>query len=314
MVVEQEINPPDGEDSYAYVMEEDHCLIAVFDGCGGIGSYKYSSADNHTGAYLSSRLAAQATLDWYDHVYNPALPHLAAAQLTEELSEVLCNTKTELATISSSVSISGSMVKTLPSTIALAVVDREDESSLRAQFIWAGDSRGFMLDAQGLHQCTNDHLMSKLDPMQNIEKDSALSNMIQADHHFFLEHTFVTVQQPCVFLVASDGAFSYFLSPMEFEFALLDSLQKSKTMNQWRQLLTDILAGIAGDDFSLVMALFGYTTFNDLKRALNKRHSMLLEQCIKPIDASSSSDMSLRFRLWEDYQHTYMYYQSGDRQ
>ena len=60
----------EGEDSYCCSYDEDAALIGVFDGCGGLGARQYDKYDNHTGAYMASRLVSGAVYDWFQSLEN----------------------------------------------------------------------------------------------------------------------------------------------------------------------------------------------------------------------------------------------------
>ena len=49
-----------GEDSWTYGFCEDSGVIAVFDGCGGSGARKHDDYNNHSEAFMASRLCAGA--------------------------------------------------------------------------------------------------------------------------------------------------------------------------------------------------------------------------------------------------------------
>ena len=56
-----------GEDAFAYSFEKDTVHTqAVFDGCGGSGSWQYAEFKNATGAFVSAQSMAKAYLDWFN--------------------------------------------------------------------------------------------------------------------------------------------------------------------------------------------------------------------------------------------------------
>ena len=55
-----------GEDSFFCAQSDDSAIVAVFDGCGGLGARKYEAFQGHTGAYMASRTVAGAICDWYN--------------------------------------------------------------------------------------------------------------------------------------------------------------------------------------------------------------------------------------------------------
>ena len=56
-----------------------------------------------------------------------------------------------------------------------------DERSRACSFIWAGDSRGYTLDAEGLHQYTRDDARGNPDAYEGLLLDRPLTNFVSAD-------------------------------------------------------------------------------------------------------------------------------------
>lgn len=238
---------PTKEDAYAYNLTDANMgYISVFDGCGGLGSRKYASAKNHTGAYLAARAACTAVDAWYEGAKAPANAAGIRKTLTaklESLREKTSDGRRELV---------GSMVKTFPTTMAMASVWKS-EAGISGKFLWAGDSRGFILDANGLKQYTTDDLEDDADAFSNIESDAPLSNVIHAGGDFRINEKAFSVKAPSVILVASDGVFNYLPSPMHFEQLLLDTMLASDSVSAWEKAMEAKFNEISGDDATLVM-------------------------------------------------------------
>ena len=64
--VSGEMIKDNGEDSYAFFVNDKYGMIAVFDGCGGIGSRRYALYDDKTGAYIASHTVAQVAKKWFE--------------------------------------------------------------------------------------------------------------------------------------------------------------------------------------------------------------------------------------------------------
>ena len=82
-----------GEDSYLYRIEPEAVIAGVFDGCGGSGAQTYDEIGGKTGAYISSRSAANATADWFDFSVHENNGRFAVDRLRKRIDEGLsiCN-------------------------------------------------------------------------------------------------------------------------------------------------------------------------------------------------------------------------------
>ncbi|MBK7637414.1 MAG: hypothetical protein IPJ13_26350 [Saprospiraceae bacterium] len=108
-----------------------------------------------------------------------------------------------------------------------------------------------MSPEKGLIQISKDDLKLDNDPYENIENDSPLSNMINLEEDFKLNHKACTFELPIIAIVATDGCFGYYSTPMHFEFHLLNSLMQSNVEEEFKNKLIDELGRVSGDDFSL---------------------------------------------------------------
>ena len=278
-------------------------MIAAFDGCGGLGAKKYSICRQHTAAYLAARLVANATLSWFDKSMNCTENGLFAAtnrgilELKEQLMSVISNAKTLLD--GDGAQLIGTMVKSFPTTMSMILVEQRADMQLECSFIWAGDSRGYILQADGLRQCTWDDLRSGDDPFDNLYEDSPLSNMIHGDGAFSLNVRRVVVGNPAIVFTATDGAFGYLQSPMHFEWLLLKTLCSSDSLAEWEHRLSSAIAEIAGDDYTIVMAIYGWRSFQEIKESFQSREKYLSELLPDSVDVDA-----LR-RIWTAYKTSY---------
>ena len=131
-----------GEDAWVYDVGEDRVMVGAFDGLGGSGAKRYEAYDGRTGAYIASRAAADAADAW-----------LRGGELSEEslhrsICEELRAYKAGAGTPGGAV-IKGSMTREFPTTVSVAVC-RPAADGVTADFYWAGDSRGYILDENGL--------------------------------------------------------------------------------------------------------------------------------------------------------------------
>ena len=111
------------------------------------------------------------------------------------------------------------LVDVLPTTIS-GITITNDEDCLSATYIWGGDSRGYIIDANGISQVTEDDVNSE-DAFTNITDNSIMNNRIHGAARkelFTLHSTTINMKEKCILLCATDGCYDYFNSPMVFEY------------------------------------------------------------------------------------------------
>ena len=215
-------------------------LLGVFDGMGGAGGRVYDTPDGrHTGAWIASRFARNVVerlmLELIKPEWNLDGP-ATAAELHRLLASSLAARLAELK--APETSLRSKLVKALPTTMTLAVLQRTDPAAgmYACHLFQAGDSRAYVAEPDGgLRQLTTDHLRSGGDAMRNLTDDSVMSNCISADTEFHVNHRQVELQAPFLLLCATDGCFAYVRSPMHFEHLLLSTLQDARDIPAWQQ-------------------------------------------------------------------------------
>ncbi len=179
-----------------------------------------------------------------------------AALLLKKLEKIADNVGFEIET-----KISGAYL--LPSTLVMALTD-EHEDSVDVLYIWAGDSRGYLWDKNGLGQITEDH-----------ERDETMTNLITLTTPFRLEGRFVTVPKPCILFNATDGCYKcpIFASPFDLEYIFLQSIDASDSFAASSKILEKQFSMIGRHDDSNTMALvtFGYEDYEAVKSAVKER-------------------------------------------
>lgn len=294
--------PGEGEDSFAVCSHEHGTLLCVTDGCGGLGSRRYAALDNKTGAYIASRLAAHAFARWVEErlLNLPAQDQLqplcreAERALFEHLkgfAEVHCS--------ESGSRITGSMQRRLPTTLCALTAQGNDLC-----FWWAGDSRGYVLDDDGLHQCTRDHLRGETDAFESLYQDRPLANLLSADLVGRLQGKRLHLSKPGVSLVATDGVYSCLTTPMEMEMLLLDTLRPARSMADWERRLCSRVAAQAQDDATLLLLPHGFMDFDQMKASLLPRREGLQKRLITPI-RRRRGDMAFAREKWAQYRPEY---------
>lgn len=285
-----------GEDCGIEIYNESAGLIGAFDGCGGIGSKRCPVAGNKTEAYLASRTVGNAVKLWFDHCCCDQNYDL------DMLGRVIsiCLDQCKKYSSDSSAALTGSLVKSYPSTLAV-VVTYAVQGRLLTKHIWAGDSRTYFLDINGIAQVTEDDIYNT-DALANLTGDGSLTNVISLGGEFALKSKTIEINTPIILLSASDGSFGYVSSPMEFEYMLLSTLYQSANVVQWEQNLNEEISSRSGDDQTLVLEALGFKSFNDMKNYFAGRFRYISE--IYDV-IENSVDQSVLYSIWDDYKINY---------
>ena len=299
-----------GEDHYAAETDSLGGLLCVADGCGGIGSRRYAKLSQRTEAYMAARLAVECAQTWARGLDGRSLPQtaadaaLCARQLMQSLTRRFAEFQAENANDTPSRVIMRGLQRTLPTTLCAALIDARAKERLSCVFFWAGDSRGYVLTEDGLKQCTADHLAAQTDALENLYRDSRLSNMVNADAPFRIDAYGLTTRKPCVVLTATDGAFGYLPTPMEFELLLLRTLMGASTLQGWKNRLQRALRSLASDDSTLVMACYGFSRFEEVKAYFAPRRALLQQRYVTPVRRRRQS-IDFARGLWAEYRVGY---------
>lgn len=291
--------PDNGEDSYLYMFNPNSCVVGVFDGCGGSGAKKYEKYRGKTGAYMASRVVSAATRDWFIELKN-GNPANSQSALKERIKEYLSLCR-EIG--GGTTTFKGSMSKDFPTTAAVLVMF-VDGHKIHVTCLWAGDSRCYLLDSEGLKQLTEDDL-GGLDAMENLTADGVLTNVISSSKDFTLHQKTFTIAKPTILFSATDGCFGYFSTPMEFENLLLSTLRSSNNVEEWEKKIADVLQEVAGDDYSLSGFALGYASFSNLKEAFRNRYSELFNKYINGLNEKTQEEKMI---LWSAYKPSYTLY------
>lgn len=289
-----------GEDNFFCDASRNSALVSVFDGCGGLGARKYDSFMGHTGAYIASRAASGAVRDWYqkhadEQIQNGKMLVNAMYEYINEAFSV-CGTYAV-----DRLKISGSMVRKFPTTMAMAYAV-QSQGGIKLHVLWAGDSRVYLLDEDGLAQLTLDDTDER-DAFVNLTSDSPMTNVLSGDGNYRINYKTVFLNKPALVFAATDGCFGYIPSPMEFEYEILSCLMEEKTPRGFWNSLEKTLAEYAGDDLALGYMSFGFGDFKNMKRLLGARLRDLTDLYISEIQEANSD--SCREALWGKYRPGY---------
>ncbi len=286
--VAEEMVADNGEDCFYYDVKEGSFIIASFDGCGGSGSKKYENYSGKTGAYIASRAVCGGVRAWFNDSRDR---HTIKTYIENSLS--VCTKYADKAG-----RIMGSLGKSFPTTASIITADL-NKDKVETVSIWAGDSRCYVLDFEGLHQITADDLDSQ-DAMTNLTNDAVMTNVINASMPFEIHTKKWVFNSPCILITATDGCFGYLNSPMEFEFLITDSLTNSQNVVEWKKILNERIKKVTGDDYTLCVAVCGFKDFDDIKQSFRKRNSFVEKTYI-----NSQNEVAT---MWDIYKNGYSMY------
>ncbi len=302
-VLAEEMIDGRGEDSFLGRIRQDSALVGVFDGAGGLGSRTYEQFREHTGAYMASRMVCGAVRSWYRDAYDTV--RSSADELTASLNRYITDAYAAGSSYGqSNLKIRGSMVRDFPTTAAIALAQQVQEG-IRLHIWWAGDSRVYLMDAEGLAQLTQDDVDIE-DALSNLYEDGVMTNLLSSDGRYTLHYRCLTINRPTIVFAATDGCFGYIPSPMEFEYTVLNALTESRSPEEFEQRLKKSFHDATGDDFSFGMLSFFHETYEGLRNACTDRMLRLEQQYILPLQRDHSKE-AIR-RLWNTYRKGYERY------
>lgn len=293
--VYQEKIKDQGEDAFVRSLNSRALLVGVFDGCGGAGAKRYPKLQDKTGAYVASRMISGTVRDWFQ-----AACFRGDDFSAQELKDLMRENLTMCYQVGGEASrFVSSMVKSFPTTAAFAVCSLR-EGKIQVDCFWAGDSRVYLLNADGLTQLSRDDLTVP-DAMDNLYEDGVMTNMISQSRDFTLHHGYTVIDQPGIVFAATDGCFGYLPTPMDFEYMLVSLLAGSESMDQWEKLLHSAIGTVAGDDYSLSAVVLGYGSFRALQEFASGRAKFLRENYTD----SSQRERQEKYDLWSTYKPGY---------
>lgn len=311
-----------GEDFYLVQKDSSQLLMGVFDGCGGSGAKVYPQFASQTGARVASRTLAEAVKEWFSVIQvrkNPneaaeeteVKPERTAEETTATMQEMEETPEQKLQksmeqklkecreAVQAGQLLLGSLKKEFPSTMVLFTVETEEQTT-QADFFWCGDSRGYVLDMAGLHQVTKDDV-AITDAMENLREDAPMTNVANASVPFVVHRKSIELKKPSLLIAATDGCFGYLPSPMEFEKLLLQTMNVSENMEQWKSELEKEIEKVAGDDFTLAIWNGMFGSFQEMKDSFRQRQQYMEEKY--PLEEKTTEEMlSIQ---WREYKTSY---------
>ena len=302
---------------------QDKFLLAVYDGMGS-ASIEYEYEDEKRAlAYWASLFTKQVTeLIFSENTNSIDFVTRLEEHLKLELKEKIKKLeKTPL-------KFKGNLAnRRLPTTIAGILCDLQQNKLVT---FWAGDSRCFLLNSNGLVQLSKDDVVTNSDALENLINDAPLSNFINADIDFTIHQDVREIEKPCLLITSTDGSFGYLESPAHFEYQILKNLVHAFNIDEWKANLSEELRKVAADDISLSLLSIGYdeNNFDKLKSDLQNRFQELESIFIIPLEKFNKQITEndqllnltknklnqlkeekniLRKSLWEKYKQNYEY-------
>lgn len=163
----------------------------------------------------------------------------------------------------------------LPTTLTVALVN-ETAEGVDVLYIWAGDSRGYIWNSDGLAQVTDDH-----------ERDETMTNLITLTKPFKLEARLIKLSKPVILFNATDGCYKCpcFASAFDLEYIFLKAIECSQDWNNVSKNLDEQFGVIGTHDDSNTMALYayGYESFESIKKAAEQRIGYLNEHIVNEL-------------------------------
>ncbi len=230
-------------------------LIAVFDGLGGAGARLVNGEHGRrSSAYYAARLAHDVAVKRFatDGLRMADAPDVLTGAIGDALALRHAATPPAAGTVRSR------LLRSYPTTAALMSVE-PGWGYVQTRAMWAGDSRCYALTPEaGLQQLSRDDSAGSTHPMQAMREDDRMTNVLCADGSGRLRVTTLRINGPALLIVATDGGYGCFPSPMHFELVLLDALAGSGTCENWSTALAARLSPLADDDVSLAATFTGW--------------------------------------------------------
>ena len=162
--------------------------------------------------------------------------------------------------------VSNPDMSVLPTTFVAAHYDDLNEEECVVHAVWAGDSRCYVLNADGLQKLTlDDENESKL-----------LTNHFSADMAAELHYRVYRLRKPFILIGASDGFFdAYDKSNLTVEARLLEDIFNSSSVEELYNALVERYDKNLSDDTSVAFVPVGFSGYEHIKYVLTDRFNKI---------------------------------------
>lgn len=156
----------------------------------------------------------------------------------------------------------------LPTTFAALRYLPVSEEDCAVHALWAGDSRCYVLDAQGLRKLSAD----------DEDESKLLTNSFNAEGHARLNCRAYRLKMPFVLLCASDGFFdAYDKTGLPVEAKLLGDILGATSAEQLKEALVARYNNNLSDDTSVAFVPVGFDSYEEIRSLLSARRKQMDE-------------------------------------
>ncbi len=204
----------------------------VCDGLGGSGNTKHDVFEGgnkeptkRTSAYLGSRIVSDCVEKFFQtHIgefISSGLSTRVVEPLIQEMKKDIINALSAGLGKYHIEPTRSRTLKTFPTTLASAIYCPSN-GGLKVLAIWTGDSRIYILSpSQGLQLLSVDDADGAADSMNS---SSAMNNCISVGNPFRINFALYEMNEPGLVFCCTDGCFDYIPSPLNLEWALLNTI------------------------------------------------------------------------------------------
>ena len=155
--------------------------------------------------------------------------------------------------------------KLLPTTLAFIRYKSDKSGRIIAEVVWAGDSRCYALNKDGL----------KLLSIDDEDKSGSITNLfhVGGKKPTVLNYKRIVLDNPCVLMAVSDGVFDPFEPHDNFgvETVLLDHISGSTSYEELMERLKEYYDKVHSDDATMAFSAVGFKDYADLQNAFAAR-------------------------------------------
>jgi hypothetical protein len=255
-------------------------VVAVFDGMGGAGAIQVPAVEPaiedlnklRTMAYVASNAVSSLVGGKLRQWGKGSIQDLQM-QLNVDIPKRLSELAERPNGRGMKPGLKGTLLQEYPTTIAIGFVQNsEDNLSRTVSALWAGDSRICVLDPDSkypLQIVTRDHTS------EGGGGDAALGRFASASGLDLEFHSVLTGPHSAV-IAMTDGCYGY-MSDFDLMYLLVNTLQLSRDLDEWVQMLEQQISARAGDDaaLSISLGIGGYKRLRELTASrLNDFHDI----------------------------------------